>query len=193
MIRPTMHLPFAERNCDACHADAKASVVSPGGSAADLCATCHDPRQAGHPVPKGASCTSCHTPHASSAPSLIAGPEKEICLACHKEIASRRAGSIAFHPASGVAQDCTVCHELHTGKTRALLKQQDPLATCTSCHGSHSQFSHPMGEGVQDPSHPGQPLACLSCHDPHGTSFPQFLLADPRQDLCRRCHQESGQ
>jgi predicted CXXCH cytochrome family protein len=45
-----------------------------------------------------------------------------------------------------------------------------------------------MGIRVEDPTNPDRFLGCLSCHQPHGTPFRSFLLADPRRDLCVRCH-----
>jgi len=188
MIRPRAHPPFAEGDCETCHGGPKPSIPS-GAAVIELCTTCHEPRTSGHVIPAGVACVGCHTPHASSsAAPLIAGREKIVCLACHKDVAAQRAGAVAFHPAVGGSQDCTGCHELHTGKTPALLKKSDAHSTCLTCHSAHAQFAHPMGEGVADPSHPGRSVGCLSCHNPHGTSFPQFLLADPRQDLCMRCH-----
>jgi predicted CXXCH cytochrome family protein len=188
MIRPTAHPPFAEGSCDTCHSDPKAKPGAAAAAVPDLCVVCHEARAGGHPVAVERSCVACHTPHASSGPALIKGRERLVCLTCHTDIAAKRAGAVSYHPVFGSNQDCTTCHELHTGKTEALLKKQDALETCKTCHAQHAQFAHPMGEGVKDPSRPGKNVTCLSCHDPHGTTFRQFLLADPRQDLCVRCH-----
>jgi len=188
MIRPVAHPPFDERSCDTCHTDPKARPAALAAALPGLCEACHDPRKGGHPVTVEKSCVACHTPHASSGPALIKQRERLVCLDCHADIAAKRSGAVAYHPAFGANQDCTLCHELHTGNTPALLKKKDALATCKTCHEQHAQFAHPMGEGVKDPSRPGKDVTCLSCHDPHGTTFRQFLLADPRQDLCVRCH-----
>lgn len=188
MILPRPHFPFAEGSCDACHADPKADPAALRDSSADVCLACHEPRKGGHPVPEKHACVACHTPHASSGPPLIRDREKDVCLSCHAGVAAARASAASFHPVFGASQDCTACHELHTGQTSAYLKKKDALTTCSTCHASHAQFSHPMGPGVADPSHPGRDVTCLSCHDPHGTPYPQFLLADPRQELCVRCH-----
>jgi predicted CXXCH cytochrome family protein len=208
MIRPVTHAPFAAGDCAACHPPAPAAPgkaaagaapgtparpapgASPGRVRAAECAACHEPFGAGHPTSNEVPCLACHAPHATSAPSLIAGRERELCLACHETIAARRAGAVSFHPAAGGLQDCTVCHAVHAGRGPGLLRRGGADATCSACHAAHAQFSHPMGAGVPDRSHPGRSVGCLSCHDPHGTTFPQFLLADPRQDLCLRCHAE---
>ena len=186
MIRDTVHPPFAEGGCDNCHSNGAAWSAA---EVTDLCLTCHEPRSSGHPVPEETACVACHTPHASTGPGLVKGFEEEVCLACHEQISEQRAGAVSYHPSFGMAQDCTVCHELHTGSTSALLKKRDAQRTCATCHSTHSEFSHPMGEGVADPSRPGRFVSCLSCHDPHGTSQQAFLLASPRQELCLRCHQ----
>ena len=47
---------------------------------------------------------------------------------------------------------------------------------------------HPMGEGTLDPTREGQPLTCMSCHNPHGSETAQIMHEDPRSKLCIRCH-----
>jgi predicted CXXCH cytochrome family protein len=192
LIRSQGHPPFAEGTCETCHAEAgqAPSALRPGSN--DLCTTCHEPQVKGHPIPEEGACVACHTPHVSSTPSLIARRERIICLSCHTETGAQYRGSVAVHPAFGGTQDCTPCHGLHAGQTRDLLKKEDPQAVCATCHAAHAEFSHPMGEGIPDPSHPGHDLGCLSCHDPHGTAFEAFLLADPRRELCLRCHVAEG-
>jgi len=191
LMHAVLHPPFAEGGCDTCHEGEGAQAI-PRSGINDLCLVCHEPRSTGHPIPEEATCVNCHTPHSSEMPALIRAPEREVCLSCHQEKAAVRAIAAAVHPAFGGRQDCTVCHELHTGKTSALLKKPSAQETCKTCHASHARFSHPMGEGVPDPSHPGHFVGCLSCHDPHGTPHERFLIADPAQALCLRCH-ETGQ
>jgi predicted CXXCH cytochrome family protein len=180
LLHALAHAPFAEGACDACHASGKPEAA---------CGACHEQRTGGHPLPPGATCTSCHAPHASPAAGLIRETEMSTCLGCHTDVRAARERAAAFHPAAGGKRDCTVCHQLHTGSSPALLKKEDAQRTCVSCHSGHSQFSHPMGPGVEDRSRPGRPVECLSCHDPHGTAYPQFLLGDPRAELCTRCHE----
>jgi predicted CXXCH cytochrome family protein len=190
LVRANVHVPFGEGECASCH-ESRRPAIAPAARAA-LCVTCHEPRQGGHPVPEPPGCTGCHAPHASSGPALAAGRDRAVCLQCHRDVAGQRAGAVSLHPAAGGTQDCTACHAVHTGQTASLLAKKDAQATCMACHASHTQFSHPMGEGVADPSRPGRSVGCLSCHDPHGTTYPGLLLADPRQDLCRRCHADGG-
>jgi len=190
MLRFATHAPFAEGTCDTCHDPASKPVAELRAGAKDLCLTCHDAPTRGHEIPgseKGA-CVACHTPHAASTEILIRAREAEVCLACHEGVKARRERSEAHHPPMNGTSDCTFCHQLHTGAPPTFLKKQDVLETCSTCHGGHSEFSHPMGKGVADPSHPGKYVDCLSCHDPHGTPYKAFLLADPTRDLCVRCH-----
>ncbi len=192
MLRRNVHAPFSE-GCDTCHASPPADPASLRERGAALCTTCHEPHDGGHPIPVGTACLSCHDPHAASDPAFIAGRERDVCLACHTDLAAQRAAAMTYHAISNDSPDCTTCHELHTRRGAGLLKKHDSQHTCSECHAGHAQFSHPMGVGVVDPSHPDRFVGCLSCHDPHGTAFPQFLLADPRRELCVRCHEDGKQ
>ena len=37
----------------------------------------------------------------------------------------------------------------------------------------------------------GQPMTCLSCHNPHGTQYVAMLVASPSRALCVQCHSDS--
>jgi predicted CXXCH cytochrome family protein len=191
MIRLNTHAPFAEGTCDVCHEDPKQTAAGMRAGARERCLGCHEPRKGGHPADVGESCVSCHTPHTTSGNALMKASEKIVCISCHSEIGLRQESAEETHPELEKGQHCSVCHELHTGKTRFYLKQAEPLAMCSTCHQGHSEFAHPMGRGVLDRSRRGRTVDCLSCHDPHGTPFPRLLLADPRRDLCIRCHTDS--
>ena len=43
------------------------------------------------------------------------------------------------------------------------------------------------GPGTIDPR-TQKPVVCLSCHDPHGTAHPMFLVAAKERALCIQCH-----
>lgn len=190
MMRAAVHPPFAEGTCEVCHEPAGKPAAEMRSGAKELCLACHDAPAKGHRIPGAGAgaCVACHTPHASSTQILMRGREEEVCLACHEGIKARRERSEAHHPPMNGSTDCTLCHQLHTGAPPAFLKKQDVIETCSTCHAGHSEFSHPMGKGVMDPSHPGKIVDCISCHDPHGTPYKAFLLADPARDLCVRCH-----
>jgi predicted CXXCH cytochrome family protein len=81
---------------------------------------------------------------------------------------------------------CSICHVGHLSSEKSLLARP-PAKLCSSCHGGHEQFSHPVGGNVMDPRN-GQPMTCLSCHNPHGTGQKSLLLANPARELCVSCH-----
>jgi predicted CXXCH cytochrome family protein len=192
LLRSEVHPPFGDGTCEICHEDPAKPAAALRAGSEELCTACHEPRLKGHVVPEEAQCISCHTPHAASTSAFIAGREKVVCLDCHETVAAQHASAESVHPPFQGKQDCTLCHELHTGHTRDLLKKTQAYAVCSTCHSTHAEFSHPMGPGVPDESRPGHFIDCLSCHDPHGTGFSQFLLADQRRDLCVRCHAQDG-
>lgn len=83
--------------------------------------------------------------------------------------------------------DCLGCHErrttLHPGKSEkpsfALI--EEGAALCYQCHDNLSR-----GRGVHMPVREGE---CLSCHRPHGSSFPFLLeVGENQRDLCFECH-----
>ncbi len=93
---------------------------------------------------------------------------------CHKDILERK---VMHGPAK---QDCGNCHVI-TGNPAdhkfAFVVPKEQL--CAKCHAlPHDTVMHqPVKEG-----------RCLECHDPHGSQHPKQLLADPKRDLCLRCH-----
>ena len=72
-----MHPPFADKQCDICHAPAKnGKVVLTQADVKSLCVTCHSEKadqiekaKVQHPGAAG-DCTDCHSPHASRQPGL---------------------------------------------------------------------------------------------------------------------------
>jgi predicted CXXCH cytochrome family protein len=52
------------------------------------------------------------------------------------------------------------------------------------------RHGHPLGADRLDPR-TGEPITCVTCHDPHGTEFPMQLRGDQKRGLCLECHGES--
>ena len=134
------HPPFAEKQCDVCHAPAKdGKVVLTEKDVKALCVTCHDDKaklietaKVQHPGAVG-DCTDCHTPHASSQPGLPKTDAVSICVGCHTEI-----GDLAkkrFHHQPAFAQGCATCHEGHGSDNAKLLRAASPNKLCLECHG----------------------------------------------------------
>jgi predicted CXXCH cytochrome family protein len=94
---------------------------------------------------------------------------------------------VSSHPATAGGGRCTICHEPHQSANRALLRSGDVNAVCSKCHKGHAQFGHPVGSNVTDPRN-GQPMSCLSCHNPHASQQKMMLRAESQRALCVECH-----
>jgi predicted CXXCH cytochrome family protein len=135
-----MHPPFADKQCDVCHAPAKdGKVVLTQADAKSLCVTCHDDKpkliesaKVQHPGAAG-DCTDCHNPHASKQPGLPKTDSVSICLGCHTDIDELRKKPVHHQPA--FVQGCATCHEPHGGNNDHLLRAKGN-ALCMECHGS---------------------------------------------------------
>lgn len=109
-----------------------------------------------------------------------------ICLKCHS-IAST--ANLSFWNASSHATadvSCFDCHKLHQGPQQKVDRHEmDDL--CFGCHeeirGEFSLFSHhPVRE---------QKMACVDCHDPHGSGQDPLLKGETVKETCTRCHMEN--
>jgi predicted CXXCH cytochrome family protein len=72
-----------------------------------------------------------------------------------------------------------MCHACHNRSTNALILPVQKL--CVNCHNLqlNKKYIHgPVAAG-----------GCKICHDPHGSSFPYLLVAEPRT-FCFYCHNE---
>jgi predicted CXXCH cytochrome family protein len=134
------HPPFAEKQCEVCHAPAKdGKVVLTQPSAKALCVTCHDDKaklietaKVQHPGAAG-DCTDCHSPHASRQPGLPKTNAVDICLSCHSDIADL--AKKPYHHQPAFSQGCATCHQPHGGDNDHLLRAKTTNAVCLECHG----------------------------------------------------------
>jgi len=146
------HPPFADKQCEVCHAPAKdGKVVLTQADAKSLCVTCHDEKakqietaKVPHPGAAG-DCTDCHNPHASKFPGLPKTNGVEICLGCHVDIADLAKKPVHHQPA--FVQGCATCHEPHGGEREKLLRAQGN-ALCLECHGGDSVPQEDKSAGV---------------------------------------------
>jgi len=135
-----LHPPFADKQCDTCHAPAKdGKVVLTQADAKSLCVTCHSDKaeqiekaKVQHPGAAG-DCTDCHNPHASPQPGLPKTNAVDICLGCHTEIADL--GKKAVHHQPVFTQGCATCHDGHGNDSEHLLRAAKPNNLCLECHG----------------------------------------------------------
>jgi predicted CXXCH cytochrome family protein len=167
----SVHPPFAEDDCTACHADhgdqERLMLLETGNA---LCEGCHDAGGAdfarSHHNIRGtkASCLSCHDPHRSSEEHLFR-PGR------HRPLSFGR---------------CDPCHRYDGRLNKPTVKE-----LCLGCHGGEEfsrRFTHtPVGKGE-----------CLACHDPHGSPEPNLLkgrytpgrwnAGEQDYALCLQCH-----
>jgi predicted CXXCH cytochrome family protein len=134
------HPPFADKQCDVCHAPAKdGKVVLTQSDAKALCVTCHDDKakliesaKVQHPGAAG-DCIDCHSPHASNQPGLPKTNAVDICLGCHSDVADQ--GKKPYHHQPVFGQGCATCHQPHGGDNGHLLRTATTNALCLECHG----------------------------------------------------------
>jgi predicted CXXCH cytochrome family protein len=77
----SIHGPFAQGACEACHDRKDPKDPGPASPADDACAACHDDFAKGaarvktdkgrHPDGKGMRCVECHNPHNARKPKLV--------------------------------------------------------------------------------------------------------------------------
>jgi predicted CXXCH cytochrome family protein len=116
----TVHRPYQNRRCDACH-ESKFSqkLRAPAG---EICLLCHKivfEKAAFRHAPAGdGSCLGCHNPHESAEKFLLTRKGQDVCRECHDE---RDVAGNAAHVAIGTTP-CQACHDPHGGENRLFLK-----------------------------------------------------------------------
>jgi predicted CXXCH cytochrome family protein len=126
-VNSFLHKPYAEENCDACHAGRMRLTRRDS----DVCMGCHAGVQTAHarmhgPVAAGA-CLWCHAPHESAHAPLLRGPDRDVCAKCHTP-ALLDATGVEAH--ADRTRSCLECHMGHGGEEpymlRAVLRQAAP-------------------------------------------------------------------
>lgn len=132
-VKLTMHQPYAEQKCDACHRGAGDKSKQRAGAFAignlsqlvmpieQLCLSCHAPRPDAfqHAPALLGDCVRCHNPHSSKADHLLQKADvAALCAPCHttETMPTREA-----HAAYG-ERSCAECHDPHSSSLRYLLR-----------------------------------------------------------------------
>jgi hypothetical protein len=129
------------------------------------------------------NCSKCH----QSGKQVVS----QLCLDCHKDLASELAASSGLHGRQYKGKGCEQCHVEHLGRKTKLIRwpggameKLDHALTGYSLEGDHAAVKclacHKKTSPLGRPQFLGTSTACASCHqDPHDGSFG----AD-----CRSCH-----
>lgn len=152
------------------------------------------------------NCESCHGPGSLAVKELVETPGGEkrctfenllsledlpaqaqslICLKCHSAASTPilHFWNTSVHANSDVS--CSDCHSLHRGPQQKV-SRQEMSDLCYQCHPQvrmqFSQFSHhPV---------PEHKMACIDCHEPHGSTQEYLLKGATVKTMCTRCHME---
>ncbi len=190
LIKATLHKPFEEKKCSACHIrgakDVPESIVS-------TCASCHKETLAGFNkiyshLTSGAgtkSCSSCHAPHASDGKKLLKDKETRVCFSCHSSTRDSIGKSKVTH---SKIEMCTSCHVSHGSNDRYFLTSSNGGCSTADCHAAQGTFTHPVGEKIIDPRSK-TPMTCVTCHSVMGASEEFTLRFNKDVELCAQCHQ----
>ena len=116
----SIHKPFAEENCTACHAQATQIFASAMDAA--VCLNCHQQILDAYPVMHGPvigkACLWCHQPHESTSPFLLKTQAATLCTQCHdRESLTPHSEGHRLESAS-----CLDCHMGHGGHALPFLR-----------------------------------------------------------------------
>lgn len=144
----TVHPPFAERLCDACH-----TFESESRSKNILS------------VPIGQGVTRAQDQR------MLAEPVEQLCFECHDDMSPEKADPGTYTHGPVAAGACVFCHNPHSSPNASLLRAASPRLLCLKCHQAQDLAAnelHPPLEDLGDED-------CTSCHNPHRSSS-RYLL-----------------
>ncbi len=198
---PHLHGPTAVYACFVCHRPEYAPArFAVNRSQPSNCGTCHEDflartlggnKYVHGPVAAG-MCLVCHDPHGGYGSAALRERLPGLCLRCHSETLP-----LPVNQGLHGKVPCTRCHDPHGGATQELTSARGNRF-CAGCHpdvvgaeAGHPIVGHPV-EGPVDPSHPGAPYGCTSCHSPHALDDIARMDIVHNEALqrrfCRKCH-----
>ncbi len=183
LLRPFKHKPFAKGNCKVCHKSPYKGI--------NKCLQCHKQEMKTfynfHNHLLGGydknACILCHNPHVGETKELLVDSPARLCTSCHPTAYKQKLESLYIHPKRN---NCLECHKAHGSNHPAMLNG-DGNQVCVRCHKTQGKFTHPVGNKVLDPRN-GQPVTCITCHEPMGTNFKYELKLSGEAALCLECH-----
>lgn len=152
------------------------------------------------------NCESCHGPGSLAVEKLVTTPSGEarcqfetllplkklpsqaqslVCLKCHSAASTPNLHywNGGVHANSDVS--CFDCHQLHRGpQQKVARKEMDKL-----CYGCHPQIRIEFSQFSHHPV-PEHKMACIDCHEPHGSAQDHSLKESTVKEVCTRCHME---
>lgn len=183
------HPPYAEKECDSCHASEIRNGKDIVTEVPGLCYNCHEKFMGdyAHSPSSLGECLLCHNAHESEYRYLLSEKEPELCYLCHDQL-ERKMTNEQNSTHSPAVDGCSVCHNPHISDVSSKLLKKQVRLLCTECH---------LEEGITLPvaieavGYQHKPVvtetSCLHCHAPHATVFENHLRAEPL-DLCLHCH-----
>lgn len=152
------------------------------------------------------NCESCHGPGSLAVEQLIDLPSGEkrcafenllpledlpaqaqslICLKCHS--AASTPNLHQWHAGTHANSDvsCFDCHSLHQGPQQKVSRQE----MSELCYGCHQQVRMQFAQFSHHPV-PEHKMACIDCHEPHGTTQEFQVKGSTVKSMCTRCHME---
>ena len=166
-IKPEGSLPLV--NCESCHGPGSLAIVKIGDDVES-----NDEKK-----------VKCDTSTFLDIMNLPPQAQSLICLKCHSAASTPNLThwNASTHALNDVS--CFDCHKLHKGPQQKV-KREQMSELCYGCHPEvkmeNDLFSHhPMRE---------KKMACIDCHNPHGSTQDKLLLGSSPKETCTRCHME---
>ncbi len=166
-IKPETRLPLV--NCESCHGPGSLAIAN------------LDP----DPEVNDAQKKKCDTTKFLDIMNLPPQAQSLICLKCHSaaSIPALAHWNASPHALNDVS--CFECHKLHEGPQQKV-SHEEMAELCYGCHPevkAENQLisHHPLRE---------RNMACVDCHNPHGSVQEKLLRGTTPKDTCTRCHME---
>ena len=167
--------------CTTCHdvkVEKDTTIVELVSPKEEICLTCHEKAKGTTqhgPYGKG-QCVFCHDPHVSDFDQQLRAAGNALCLECHQD--RRITGKLSIFKGA---------HEFTEEEFAQIPKiGLDPTL----------KMGHPMGmhkvADLPDPTHPGQKISCLTCHENHAAEREKLVrtveVNKKKMDVCDSCH-----